>query len=57
MEVANTSLGQLTIFGGGRTNPAAIEGGSANLNGEKKKEQRGGLTHPFWPNGVYRFGF
>jgi hypothetical protein len=44
MEVANTSVGHLSIFGGGRTIPMAIGGGSANSNGEKKKKRtkRGG---------------
>jgi hypothetical protein len=56
MEVANTSPSHLSIFGGGRTIPLTIEGGSANSNGEKKKKKKknkeGLSSHPFWPNGV-----
>jgi hypothetical protein len=36
MEVANTSLGHHSIFVGSRTIPMAIEGCSANSNGENK---------------------
>jgi hypothetical protein len=40
MEVANTSPGHLNIFVGGQTFPMAIEGCSANSNGEKNKNKK-----------------
>jgi hypothetical protein len=44
MEVANTSLGHLSIFRGGQTIPMAIEGGSANSNSKKKKKKQRGVV-------------
>jgi hypothetical protein len=40
MEVANTSIGHLSIFEGGRTIPIAIEGGWPTQMVKKKKKKR-----------------